>query len=174
MRMISEKKKNSIVQTKSNLYVLPAEMITITSFDSYSSGEIASLDEDFISAVDFIPYLIFGGAIFLLINIFLEYKSYKKSSNLFLLLSSIFLVSCTSLFYVAMSMFSESLVGGLFGSSVLNIQSFGTSNYLEVPCCWGTDLGFYLVLLGSIIVTTLFLYKLVFYLKKKFKIIHLK
>ncbi len=171
---LSEEKNDKDVKTETNMFILPSKMITVTSHEDYISGEFSSLDKDFVSAVDIIPYLIIFGIIFLLINIFLKLKSFNRLSFIFLTVSFLFFILTISVFYFAMSLFSEELFGGIYGSELINVNLFGETSFEKVTCNWGTSTGFYLALIATVITSILFFKKLIETLKRRFRIVYLK
>jgi hypothetical protein len=151
---ISSTSSESGIESSTNMYLTPTEMITITSNDMIA-GELASHDETFAFYVGLLPVLITIGIIIMfLCMIFIKIRSKKISILLSIITVLIFLGSIT-IFFMAMSEFTNITVGSLFGSGELEVNIPGENIYVTLICNWGLSRGFYLMLFSAIILLIL-------------------
>ena len=142
--------------TSTELYILPTEMITLTSNENVTAGDVLSLDKDFISAVDYLPPLIIVGIIIIVGSVILDYLNWKRFSFFInLTISAVFLASVV-IFIVAMSQFTGITTGSVLGSGELGFDIPGENIMETFSCSWGFNLGFYLVFASAIIYSFLF------------------
>jgi len=154
--MIQGSSSNHNFETNTKLYMMPTEMITITSNDNVISGEITSLDETYTSIVDILPIIIFLGiGCILAPTIFNRYIKRKLSFILFLL-ALIFFIGSIVLFSYAMSEMANATVGSFYGSGNLDISIPGEKTYEIMSCSWGPSLSFYLLLISIVILIIFF------------------
>jgi hypothetical protein len=142
------------VESYTNMYLTPTEMITITS-DDMIAGELASLDETFAFYVGLLPVLIAVGILILLISMILTKMRRRKLSILLSLISFLIFLCCIIIFYLAMSEFANITVGSLFGSGEIDVIIPGENIYEILHCNWGISIGFYLMLISTIILLLL-------------------
>jgi hypothetical protein len=148
---INGSNSNPKIETSTNMFLLPTEMVSITSSDEVVAGEIALLDGTFESAMNILSILIFGGFICVIISIFLKrYDKTKLSFFIFIIGLLIFLGSIV-LYYYAMSEFAEATVGSLIGNGDLDISIPGEGIYETLSCNWGPSIGFYFVIASTVI-----------------------
>jgi hypothetical protein len=141
-------------------------MVTIISTDSVESGEIASLEEEFISAIEMIPTFIYFGILLIILSLVLNKYDKKKLSFLCLLATiGLFIISMIIL-SIAINELSKVTVGSLIGCGKINTQIPGTNEYVSINSCWGPGIGFYLLLISSIILTIIVLYQVIALTKK--------
>lgn len=154
------------VSSKTNQYLIPAEMVTIISSDEVESGEIASLNEEFVSAIELIPTLIYFGILFIFLSVFLNRYEKKKLSLLCLLATiGLFIISMIIL-SIAINELSKVTVGNFIGSGDINTQIPGTADYVSANSFWGPGIGFYMLLVSTIILTIIIIYNLIILIKK--------
>jgi len=141
-------------ETSTNLYLVPVKMVTMTSNENVTAGELVSLDEKFVSVITLltlaIGFSMLGVVAGMIIN---RYKKYKTSLLVFLF-TIIVLIGSIAVFFYAMSELANVTVGSLTGGANLDVSIPGANMYETMSCCWSLNLGFYL-LLGAIVVLML-------------------
>ncbi len=147
-------------ETSTNLYFLPVNMVTITSNGSLNAGEIVSLDERFISAINIVTVIIGFSVLSIIATLIADrYKKRKTSLLIFVILLIGLMVSIVLSFY-AMSELATATVGGIAGSENLEVNIIGEDMYVKVPCSWGPSIGFYLLLISVIFLVVTFVLNL--------------
>ncbi len=152
------------VGTSSNMYLLPTNLVTITSNSEYSSGQVSSIPDILLSALNIVITLVVSGCTFLFLYILFE-KRLKKKLNLILFslgFSSFF--SSILLFSYSISEFANVAVGSFIGRGTLDIQLPLENNYEIINCSWGPNIGFYLLILAVLLLSLILVIKL----KKRF------
>jgi len=146
------------LETWTNLYIHPNNMITLTTDTDVIAGNIAIMEEMFTLLVDAILYLSIVSVIFIISNILIKsFTKYKKISVLFLFLSLVLMIGSVFAFYYASSILTEATVGSLFGSGTLNVVIYGENVFEQIQCSWGLKIGFLLFLISTISLLVLFL-----------------
>jgi hypothetical protein len=141
-------------ETSTNLYLTTSEMVTFTQNKDVYAGELSTLDELFIFAINTLTLFISLSVACVLFSIFLKHYTKKKRISIFVLfISLVLLISCLTVFIYSMFEFSNSTVGSIFGSGDLDIDIPGENMYIAIPCVWGPNIGFYLFLFSTILTT---------------------
>ena len=104
---INSSSSNSQLKTSTNMFLMPAEMVTITSDSNLTAGKLASLDETFASVVNVLPLVISVGFVCVIISIFLKRSERIRLSFLFFIIGLLISIGSTFVFYYSMSEFSE-------------------------------------------------------------------
>ena len=143
---------NPKIDTSTKMYLVPTKMVIITSTHDVFAGELASLDEEFEFAVSIIPFMITISFLFIMLNIF--FNKIKRTKLSFLALFIAFILLCASLtvFYLAITEMTKIIVGSSIGSGNLDISIPGEEMFESVYCNWGFDLGFYLLLISTVLI----------------------
>jgi hypothetical protein len=155
------------LETSTKLYLIPVEMVSITSNTNVNVGEMSTLDEKFLSVTNILPLLLILGSILLVSTIFLEKIKKKKSSLLFLILSISILIVAAATFTFVMSEFGKVTTGSFYGSGNIGINVPGENIDQEMFCNWGPNIGFYLLNISIILSVVIFLMKIGFLFSKK-------
>jgi hypothetical protein len=138
------------IETSTKLYIIPSEMITITSNSNFTAGEVTVLDETYITVLNLLPLFVFAGILCLLAPIILKRYIKGRLSFLLLILALIIFVVIISSFSYATSEVANRTVGSFIGSGNLDISIPGENYYMVMKCSWGPGFSFYLFL-GSIV-----------------------
>jgi len=152
------------VETSSNMYLMPTNLVTMTSNSEYSAGQVSSIPNILLSALNIVIALIISGCTSLFLYILFE-KRLKKKLNLilfFLGFSSLF--SSILLFSYSISEFANVAIGSFIGNGNLDISLPLENNYETINCSWGPNIGFYLLILSGI----LLLFVMILKLKQRF------
>ena len=140
------------LETSTNMYIIPTEMITITSNSDETAGYIAAIDPMFSEAIDVIPFLLILSIILICLSIFIDYfTTKKKTSSVLLVLSTILIMFVLIGFFIGMSLLSELIIGSLAGTGDIDIKIFSENNYQLIKCNWGIGIGYYLYIISSVI-----------------------
>jgi len=136
--------------THTKMFLLPTNMVTITSMDNISAGEIIVLDETFESTMNQLPIILIAALTCIFISMFLKKFEKTKTSTLLFLISVFLLSTVLIVFTYGMSEFTKVTVGGFIGESNLDIAIPGENMYRTIQCTWGPSIGFYLILFSTI------------------------
>ncbi len=149
---------NNEVETSTDMYLFPTNLVTLTSTFNVSAGEVASLDSSILVIINLIPVLVAFGSICIASSIFFKrYSKRRLSFTVFLVGLVIFLI-CLLVFFNAMSELSEKGVGSFLGSGELDILIPGEERYATLSCAWGPGVGFYLFLFSLIVFVLIFVF----------------
>ena len=155
------------VETNSTLYLIPGKMVTFTSSNITFAGEFITLNESFDMQLYLLMVVILTGAGLLLLNIILKKFHMNKISNLSYVLGMISIVFSTIGFYYGVSIFSDILTGTCTKQGSLEVAVPGESIYYTVSCSYGPNIGFYMILISSILVVIMSFFKIKRFFKNK-------
>ena len=141
---------NETISTTTNTFLVPSKIITLTSSNSVFGGEISSVPSEFTMVLELITILLVIDCLFVFIGIFIKYK-YRKISTVLSIIGVLLLIISLLVFYIAMSEVTSVGVGGFTGFSDLSISPLSLSFNTLVSCSWGPGIGFYLIILVTII-----------------------
>ncbi len=144
---------------ETKMFLVPTEMVSLTSDTDVLIGETSTLDKEFSSVIELIPLIIIVGCTAMILSIILQ-KKHKFLSSLSLISGLGTFIISFSIFYIAMSQLAYLCVGSFSGSG--NIEFFipGHSKYVSLSSSWGPSLGFYLILLSIILTIITIIYSL--------------
>ncbi len=142
---------SSDIQTSSSLYLLPLDLVSLTSTTEVTAGELAYFPDIFVTIMTAIVCIILIGCCFLA-GVILG-KRYMKKRWIIVTLVSILGLSIVALglFSVVMSAFTEIGVGSLFGHGLVDVSIQGQEQTVPVMCSWSPGLGFWLYTVSTII-----------------------
>ena len=157
----------SNITTSSTLYIKPVELVSFISTPDVIGGNIASLPDIFIFAIDLVSILTIIGCITIVFAILFE-RFQKNKFYLLSMFSSIILFFVSfMIFIVAMSELTNITVDGFIGRGEVEISIIGESSSIIVPSSWGPHVGFYLYLLAILMLSLQFLLVVLKLRKKK-------
>jgi len=139
------------IVTSTNLYLIPSEMVTIISDSNLVSGEFDTLNDDFDFAVNLTSYLIVFVCFLMIFIVFLRWLDKEKYDLVFVVSELLIFIGVLFVFLYGMSKFSEIIVGGLFGSGIIDVLIPGEGVYQAMNSSWGLGLGFYLFVVSFFI-----------------------
>ena len=145
------------IESNSNMFIIPTELVTVTSTSDVVSGEIAFLPDILLDAMSMIPIFTAVGCIILLGSWFLKKYDKRKLYTLSIILVFLAFIGSISVFTYGMSEFSKVGVGSFIGKGNLDINIPGENTAFNVQSNWGPSIGFYLYL-GSFIVFLLYIF----------------
>jgi len=168
--MINANKENHVdVNSQTNMYLIPAVMVSITTNDDIVGGEISQLPVEFNLVLTAMLILLIISAIFISFYLIL-YRIKKIKHKPFVIILVLFiLISTVGIFYVSTNMLTDVSLGSFFGSGDLDVYIPGEGYYETVHSNWGASFGFYLALASIVILSLLVIYQFKINYKKKKK-----
>ena len=157
---LSGSNSNSQFETSTELFIMPTEMITLTSYENVTAGDVLSLEEEFISVINYLPVLIVIGIFVLIVNIIFDRFKRQKTSIVLNFATVAILIATEIIFIFAMIDFTSVGVGSIIGSGIIDIGIPGENMIKTISCSWSFNFGFYLILTSAIILGILFLLNL--------------
>lgn len=154
------------METSTEMFIEPTELVTITSNENVTSGELADLKGrfknefdlfsttvviEFKAVIELLPMVLVLGLICIIISLMLNRYSKNRLSFIIFLLAVIIFVICFVGFFYAMSEVAKQTVGSFIGGGNLEVNIPGENSYETISCNWGPSIGFYL-LFSSIII----------------------
>jgi len=155
------------IETATTLFLIPSEIVTMTSTPSVLAGELAPLPEIASTVMTLLSLAIIIGCISIMTNIaFIRYNK-KKLSLLSMSFGTLSLTGSLFVFYLAISEMTKVGVGSFIGGGKLDVSIVGEEIREAVYCNWGPSIGFYLLLVATAILisTTIFSIKKSIYSK---------
>ncbi len=152
-------------ETSSTLYLIPLNLVSLTTTSQDIVGELSYLPDIFPTIMMMIPVL--TGIVSLLVGVGLVFKKAQKKSwqLLFSIAALILLIGALVVYIGAMSAFTEVGVGSLIGNGTLDIAIQGQENLTSVLCQWGPGIGFWVYATSGMILTVTLIVQM--YQKKK-------
>jgi hypothetical protein len=130
-------------EMETNVYLLPAEMITTGHAPDYAGGSIAELPGLFYTMGSAVAGLLAAA-----VGLLMVYWYHRRAWLPWLAVGAS--VAAVVLFTLGMSLASEVLVGDLWGSGTVAISLPGLDNGSSLHASWHPALGFWLAVLGVI------------------------
>jgi hypothetical protein len=156
---------SSDIETSSTFYLIPLNLVSITTTPQVIVGELSFFPEVFITIMMIIPILTIIVSL-LVVSVLVLKKIQKKKWQSFLLVGALaFLLGSLVLFISAMSAFAEVGVGSFIGNGTLDISIQGVEKLTPVLCQWGPGVGFWLYVTSGMLLLVSLIVQL--YLKKK-------
>ena len=137
--------------TQTNTYLYPPKIITRTTSNDISGGEIAQVPEEVELVLSLISYLLILTILIIIITILITNK-FKKTEILLKITSLVIVILSLSVFYYAMTQLTAVSVGSFIGSGNLDVTIPGIAENKIINCSWGPGLGFYLALISIILI----------------------
>jgi hypothetical protein len=153
------------VQTSSHMFLVPVRLITTTITTQVIAGDHAFLPDVFTTVMTMIPYFIMVICLLLVVTLVLHWMNKKRWQRILFVGSLALLVSILISFIYAMSAFTEVGVGSFIGQGTLRLSIPGEDTTIPVASEWGPGSGFWLCVIGMLILVSANL--LVFYKKRK-------
>jgi hypothetical protein len=145
------------LDTSTKLYIIPNNMVTITSNQNTIAGEPSFLPEEFQIAVSvIIIFTIIGCCLVFFSDILKQMEKSKiyKIVKIFTISPSIV---ATAIFLFALNELSSVSIGGIMGSGYLDISVPGEDKIHSVLLNWGPGIGFYIYLIPVLILLITFM-----------------
>jgi len=145
-------------KTNTNAFFIPSNIVTYSSSDDISGGDISQVPEEVTMIFNLFSILLIVTCLILGLSIITKNKL-KKTTIFLSVLSVLFLIVLVSIFYYTMMQLTEVGVGSFMGSGNLEISMPGVSESKIINCNWGPGIGFYLTLVGIALLFVLSLRK---------------
>jgi len=142
---------SSQLETNTNMFIMPTELITITKTPDVISGELAFLPDIFIDAMNVILVFTAIGCIIFLSSWYFKKHNKKRLYFFSLALSILAFIGSIGIFTYGMSEFCNVGVGSFIGSGNLDIGIPGESSSISVLSNWGPSMGFYLYIVAIVV-----------------------
>ena len=139
-------------ETTTRLFLLPTELVTVTISSNVIAGELASLPDVFVNAMNLLLALITACVLLIISSIILKRFDKQRLSLLFLSYAVLVLIGSIILFTYGMSQLTEPGFGGFLGAEKQDIMIPGEGTYETLFCSWGPGIGFYLCLSSALII----------------------
>jgi len=160
--MIQGSSSNIGVETSTKLFLIPSNLVTITSTSDIVAGEIAALPELFTSVMTLLFIALALGCILIIFNMVLSRFNKNRLSFLSLLFGFLAIGGSLFMFFYATFELAKVGVGSFFGKGAIDVSIPGEGMRIAVFCSWGPAIGFYLCLISICILFSI----LVFNIKK--------
>ena len=142
---------SSQLETSTHMFLLPLELVTVTTISDVISGELASLPDIFREYVSLIPIFSVVGCSSITAGMFFKAFNHRRFYILSLVFASLSFVGSVLIFFIGMSMLAEVGVGDFMGKGILDVSVPGKDIVPSVSCSWGPSLGFYLYVISIVI-----------------------
>ena len=177
------------LETTTKVYLRPTEMITITSNQNFTVGErgqiaesfayefdliIAKVELEFVSVMDLLPLILLIGFVFMFISLIFKIYPRKRLSLLAFFIAIVFFIGTIFAFTLGMSILGGETVGSFIGNGSLEVTIPGQKGSVGIYSSWGPSIGYYLVLIATIILIACFFVEIKDPLFNTFKRISLK
>jgi hypothetical protein len=158
---------SSSVETSSDLFLVPLDLVTTTKTSQVIAGELAFFPDLFINVMTVIPVftVIIGFLVFL--SLVLKRGNKKRWQILSLVSAMLLLLFVLGLYIFAMSAFTDVGVGSFIGQGTLDVSIQAEGSGVSVSCQWGPGFGFWLYGLSALVLLSALL--LIFIKNKKRK-----
>ena len=141
----------SQLETSTHMFLLPLELVTITTISDVISGELAFLPDIFRDYVGLIPIFSVLGCLSITSGMFFKAFNHRRFYILSLVFASLSFVGSTLIFFIGMSTLTEVGIGGFIGKGPLDVSIPGKDIAPSVSCSWGPSLGFYIYIISIVI-----------------------
>ncbi len=155
---------SSQLETSTQMFMIPTELVTMTTSPSIISGELASLPNIFRDTIGLIPVFTAIGCLLILLSIFFKKSNKEKLYFLSLISAMIVLIGLLLMFTIGMSMLSEIGVGSFIGEEDLDVSIPGEGTFSSMFCRWRPSTGFYLYVVATIFLSI----NVIFSISKKY------
>jgi hypothetical protein len=148
--------EDDTVSTMTNTFVVPPQLITLTTSSDAIGGEISAVPEEVTMVLGVLSLLV-AVTCFILFFSFLIMKRLRKTTMILSFFSIVILLMSLIIFIYAFSQLTQVGVGSFMGSGTLDVTIPGGIEQTAISCSWGPGIGFYL-LIPSLILLTLSLF----------------
>ena len=144
------------LETSTNLYLIPGNMITITSTEQTIAGELSYLPPIVLTAITGMIALAIVGCVMIAANIYFGKKGMRRLDRISIILGSLSILGPWLIFLVAINELSNITIGGIFGSGLLDVGVAGETQIYSVSSFWGPAHGFYIYAIGLVLIFSAF------------------
>lgn len=140
------------VETTTRMFVIPAKMVTLTTSSDVIGGEFASLPNEMVSALGFIPVLTVISIILISLNLVFIRIGKKRFSLLSLIAAITTMIVSIGIFTYSMSELSGVGIGSFIGNGNQCISIPGENVDVTLFCGWGPNIGYCLYFFAIILI----------------------
>ena len=159
---------NNQLQTSTNLYLIPNNMITVFSTENTIAGEQSYLPNEFLNSINLIILFTSIGCIIMIFSQFLKNTNREKLYKISKIIPLLTFIGSLAVFTIAINELFKVSIGGIIGKSYLEIGVPGENQLYSVSSQWGPSIGFY-IYLTSIIILSIILFVKIFGKKWRIK-----
>jgi hypothetical protein len=152
------------VSTTTNTFVIPPQIITLTTSSNAIGGEISAVPEEVPMVLGVLSLLVAVTCFILFLSVLIM-KRLRKTTMILSLLSIVILVLSLIVFFYAFSQLTQVGVGSFMGSGNLDVTLPWEVEQTTISCSWGPGIGFYLLIPSLILLVLTFFMKRI---EKKF------
>ena len=145
------------LETSTNLYLIPSNMITISSTEQTIAGELSYLPPIVLTAITGMIALAIVGCVMIASKTYFRKKAMRRLDRISTILGSLSILGPGLIFLVAMNELSKISVGGIFGSGLLDVGVAGETQIYSVSSFWGPANGFYVYAIGLVLIFSAFI-----------------
>lgn len=142
------------VESSTQMFLIPTELVTLTTTSDVIAGELLSPSEHVISMVTLTLMATVTSCILIILSIVFKHLNKKRLSFLFLMVGALLLIGSLVIYYHTMMGYAETGIGKIIGSGPLDVSILGAEIHETLTCNWGLAYGFYLVLLSTITIVS--------------------
>ena len=144
----------SQIETSTTMFLIPHELVTITSSSTVLAGEIVSTPEIFSDVMGLLPIALVIACLLILLHMVFTRYDKKRLSFTSILFGIIIIAGSLGIFFYALSQLAQAGIGSFFGEGNIDISIAGEGMRASVFCNWGPSIGFYLCLLSMAVLLT--------------------
>jgi hypothetical protein len=156
--------EENTISTTTNTFVVPPQIITLTTSPDSIGGEISAVPEEVTMVLGVLSLLV-AVTCFILFLSFLTMKRLRKTTMILSFFSIVILFLSVVIFFYVFSQLTQVGVGSFMGNGNLDVTIPGKAEQTTISCSWGPGIGFYLLIPSLILlILTLFIKRI----EKKF------
>ncbi len=155
------------VETTTRMFVIPVKMVTLTTTSDVIGGEFASLPNEMVNILGFIPVLTIISIILILSNLVFTRISKKRFSLLSLIAAITVLICSIGIFTYSMSELSEIGIGSFIGNGNQYVSIPGENIDATLFCSWGPNIGYCLYFFAIVSLIIILIINIAKWFKKK-------
>jgi hypothetical protein len=148
------------VESTTQLYLIPSTMVTLYETEDSISGEPSYLPPEFEVGLFVIIFFILSGSSIIVLLDYAKGKNIikKQYQNLLTILPAILLIISSIGFLIALNELCAIGIGSIIGSGIIETGIPGKAGFYSLSSTWGPSIGFYLLLLTTMLYVLFILY----------------
>lgn len=156
------------MDSTTQLYLIPSTMVTLYETEEGISGELSYLPPEFeIGLFVILFFLLSGSSIIVLLDYAKRKNIIKKQyQNLLTILPAILLSISSIGFLIALNELCTIGIGSIVGSGIIETGIPGKTGFHSFSSTWGPSIGFYLLLLSTMVYVLFILYDILLLRKR--------
>jgi hypothetical protein len=148
------------VQTSSQLYLVPLNLVSMTTASQVIAGELSYFPEVFVTAMSMVVGIMALGWCCIGVSLLLRRVIQKRWFIGMVVVVCGLLIISLGIFMVAMSAFTKVGVGSFLGQGTLDVPIQEQERVVPVLCQWEPGMGFWLYVLSLVVLVCSLLYML--------------